>query len=140
MQWNSKPNSGFTTGEPWLHIHKDYKVRNVENQSSSSASLLNCYKELIKIRRDYPALNAGEIELVPATNEDLLVYSRTKDTQEMLVVLNFSKQITTYELPTEKFNQWELLYAGNEDITSHMAENELHLPAYGFAILISRSE
>lgn len=140
MQWNAKQNAGFTTGEPWLPVNKDYIVRNVDSQAASPASLLTFYKELIQLRRAHPALNAGNLDMKKADNDDLLVYQRQAGDEKMLIVLNFSKQINTYQLPTGDFNKWELLYAGNEAIISQMAENDLHLPAYGFGILISRSE
>lgn len=140
MQWNAQENAGFTTGKPWLHVHKNYLVRNVANQSESQASLLNFYKQLIQLRRKHTALNAGDINLLDVADKDLLVYERSADAERVLVVLNFSRDIKTYQLPTGEFNQWELLYAGNDAVTSHMAENDLHLPAYGFGILISRSE
>lgn len=140
MQWNSHPNAGFTTGQPWLPVNKDYKVRNVASQTGSPASLLTFYKELIALRKAHPALNAGSIELIQDDNADLLIYQRAAGDEKMLIVLNFSSQIANYQLPTDDFNKWESLYAGNEAITSQMAEDTLHLPAYGFAILISRSE
>ncbi len=140
MQWNAKQNAGFTTGEPWLPVNKDYIVRNVDSQAASPASLLTFYKELIQLRRAHPALNAGNLDMIKTDNDDLLVYQRQAGDEKMLIVLNFSKQINTYQLPTGDFNKWELLYAGNEAIISQMAENDLHLPAYGFGILISRSE
>ncbi len=140
MQWNAKHNAGFTTGEPWLPLNKDYTVRNVEAQASSPASILSFYKELIQLRRSHPALNAGKLVMVQVDNEDLLVYQRQAGDEKMLIVLNFSNQIHTYQLPTQDFNKWELMYAGNEPIISQMAENNLNLPAYGFGILISRSE
>ena len=140
MQWNAKQNAGFTTGEPWLPVNKDYIVRNVDSQAASPASLLTFYKELIQLRRAHPALNAGNLDMIKTDIDDLLVYQRQAGDEKMLIVLNFSKQINTYQLPTGDFNKWELLYAGNEAIISQMAENDLHLPAYGFGILISRSE
>ncbi|MDD2521423.1 MAG: alpha-glucosidase [Anaerolineaceae bacterium] len=140
MQWNSRLNAGFSSGKPWLPVNQDYIVRNVESQAASTASLLAFYKELIQLRREHPALNAGKLEMTEAGNDDILVYQRQADEEKMLIVLNFSKQIVSYQLPTDGFNKWELLYAGNEALITQMVENELHLPAYGFGILISRSE
>lgn len=140
MQWSAKQNAGFTTGGPWLPVNKDYTVRNVESQLSSPASTLAFYKQLIQLRRAHPALHAGRLEMVQVDNEDLLVYQRQAGNEKILIVLNFSNEINTFQLPTQDFNKWELLYAGNEPITSQMAENHLNLPAYGFGILISRSE
>jgi len=140
MQWSAKPNAGFTNGEPWLPLNKDYPVRNVESQSASPASMLAFYKSLIQLRRAHPALNAGNLEMVQVENEDLLVYQRQAGDEKMMIVLNFSKQIHTYQLPTQDFNKWELLYVGNEAMVAQMTENNLNLPGYGFGILISRSE
>lgn len=140
MQWSAKQNAGFTTGEPWLPVNKDYAVRNVESQTASPASMLTFYKSLIQLRREHPALNAGKLALIQVDNEDLLVYERQTDDEKMLIVLNFSKKILSYQLPTQDFNKWELLYAGNEAMVAQMAESNLNLPAYGFGILISRSE
>ena len=140
MQWSGRENAGFTTGTPWLHLNKDYKIRNVENQARSAASLLTFYKEMIQLRRKFGALNAGSLELVPNGDADILAYERKLESERILILLNFSEKIKTYDLPTDNFNKWELLYAGNEAVISYMAENQLHLPRYGFGILISRSE
>ena len=140
MQWSARENAGFTTGTPWLHANKDYKVRNVENQAASPASLYTFYKELIQVRRKYSTLNAGSLAMVPTKDADILAYERNLDNERILVLLNFSKDIKTYDLPTVDFNKWELVYAGNEAIISHMTEDKLHMPGYGFGILISRAE
>lgn len=140
MQWSAKQNAGFTTGEPWLPVNKDFPVRNVESQVNSPSSMLSFYKELIRLRRTHPALNAGKLEMIQVDHEDLLVYQRVLNEQKILIVLNFSKEIATYQLPTQEFNKWELLYAGNEAMVAQMTENSLNLPPYGFGILISRSE
>ena len=140
MQWNARPNAGFTAGNPWLPLTRDYKVRNVDAQLNQASSTLSFYKDLIKLRKQHPALYAGKINLIDVENEDLLVYERIEGSERMLIVLNFSRRTQTHQLPVENYNQWELLFTGNEAITSQMSENELNLPAYGFAILISRSE
>ena len=102
--------------------------------------MLSFYKELIRLRRTHPALNAGKLEMIQVDHEDLLVYQRVLNEQKILIVLNFSKEIATYQLPTQEFNKWELLYAGNEAMVAQMTENSLNLPPYGIGILISRSE
>jgi hypothetical protein len=45
----------------------------------------------------------------------------------------------SYTLPVEDFNQWDLVFTGNEPITSHMTDATLDLPPYGLAILLSRA-
>src|SRR5690606_36508090 len=93
MHRSAKQNAGFTTGEPWLPVNKDFPVRNVESQVNSPSSMLSFYKELIRLRRTHPALNAGNLEMIQVDHEDLLVYQRVLNEQKILIVLNFSKEI-----------------------------------------------
>jgi len=139
MQWDARAFAGFSTAETWLPVHSNYKVRNVANQAAAPASLLNFYKSLIALRRQRPALHAGKLNMVDAGNDSLLVYKRSTPEETMLVVLNFSKNMQSYTLPVEDFNQWDLVFTGNEPITSHMTDATLDLPPYGLAILLSRA-
>ncbi|HNZ15625.1 MAG TPA: alpha-amylase family glycosyl hydrolase, partial [Anaerolineaceae bacterium] len=138
MQWNASVNSGFSTGTPWLPIHPNHSVRNVANQLSSPASLLNFYKQLIQIRRQQLSLQRGDLELVSEPNKNLLVYKRVLADETCLIILNFARDIQSFELPVETVNQWDLIFAGNDAITSQMNANTVSLPAYGVAILVSR--
>ena len=58
MQWDGSPEAGFTTGEkPWLPVPDTYKTVNVEEEVRDDDSLLNWYKQLIRLRRENPALH-----------------------------------------------------------------------------------
>lgn len=135
MQWTARPYADFSSVEPWLPVHPDYKVRNVVNQQTSPASLLNFYKSLIALRQSSPALYSGDLKLIETANDDLLVYQRVAVSETMLIVLNFSKRAQSYDLPTAEINRWDLIFTGNEPITSHMTDAALNLPPYGLAIL-----
>jgi alpha-glucosidase len=50
MQWDSSPNGGFSSGDPWLAA-VDPATRSVEDQKGDPRSLLNLYRELIAVRR-----------------------------------------------------------------------------------------
>ncbi|HOH92062.1 MAG TPA: alpha-amylase family glycosyl hydrolase [Anaerolineaceae bacterium] len=138
MQWNATVNAGFGTGKSWLPVHPNHTVRNVANQQSSPASLLNFYKALIQVRRKHPSLHAGDIQLIPVDNQYLLVYLRRLPEETSLVILNFSRDIQQFELPIKEVNEWDMVFNGNDSITSHMSETSVSLPAYGMAILVSR--
>jgi glycosidase len=139
MQWDARPFAGFSTAEPWVPVHPNYKVRNVANQDNSPASLLNFYKSLIALRREHPALHAGNLTLINTGKDSLLVYKRFTSEETMLVVLNFSKSVQSFSLPVAEFNHWDLIFTGNEPLTSHMTDSTLDLPSYGIAILLSRT-
>lgn len=61
---DARPFAGFSSVEPWLPVHPNYKVRNVSNQSETPASLLSFYKSLIALRREHPALHAGKLSMI----------------------------------------------------------------------------
>jgi alpha-glucosidase len=69
MQWDGSPNAGFSRVEPWLPISADFQVRNVSNQSEDPGSILNLYRQLLRLRRLIPALHAGVYHPVEAGGE-----------------------------------------------------------------------
>ena len=77
--------------------------------------------------------------MIDTAEDDLLVYKRFTSEETMLVVLNFSKSVQSFTLPVDEFNHWDLIFSGNEPLTSHMTDSTLDLPPYGVAILLSRT-
>ena len=58
--------AGFSTSEPWLPVHPNYKQVNVQSQESSQPnedSHLKVYKKLTQLRQsEEPSILYGEIE------------------------------------------------------------------------------
>ena len=105
MQWNSKPNAGFCSSDakPWLPIPESYKNINVEAESKDQNSLLNCYKRFLKVRRNTPALNSGDIKILnlKGVSKNILSYVRTVDNQKAYVFLNFGNKTIKFENPAQ---------------------------------------
>ncbi len=93
MQWNDRPNAGFTQGEPWLPVAEDFARVNVEAQQRDGRSMLALYQRLIALRRGEPALEVGRFEPVEAEG-DVLAYLRRarSDEASFLVALNLGPQ------------------------------------------------
>ena len=51
VQWSEAENAGFTTGKPWFNINPNYKEINVEDDLKNPDSILNFYKNLIRLRK-----------------------------------------------------------------------------------------
>ena len=100
MQWDDSLNGGFTTGKPWLPLHKNYLQVNVKNQAETNDSMLNVYKHLIGLRNKMPVLQHGEIQFIQSKQKGVLCYERTHENQKVLVALNFTsrKKTVCYEL------------------------------------------
>jgi len=95
MQWDASRGAGFTTGEPWLPIGDDVRTANVAAQREDPRSLLTLYRRLIELRTQHPVLVGGSLEVVSQHNP-LLVYRRTSEDGEYLVVLNLSGEPQSY--------------------------------------------
>ncbi len=88
MRWDDNPHCGFTSGEPWLPMSGN-ATRNVAAQRSDDRSLLQLYHQLIRLRRDEPALVEGDYHPLRAQN-DVLCYARSLGERRLLIGLNIS--------------------------------------------------
>ncbi len=100
LQWSAEKNAGFSTADrTWLPVNADYKTVNVETEATDPGSFLSLYRALGKLRGASPALRHGSILLHKIDDPDVLCYSRTKDKQTYVVVINFSARTVEFDLP-----------------------------------------
>lgn len=92
MQWNAEKNAGFSEHEPWIAISENYEYINVETEEKDSDSVLEFYKKLIALRKQYEAIQNGSIEFLYQEQEELFVYRRCFRQQELLVINNLSEE------------------------------------------------
>ena len=107
MQWNSEPHAGFCSNPnctPWLRVPESYLQINVEQEKNDPNSLLNCYKQLLKIRKENAALQQGKMEFIyqPQRSNDILMYSRNFKGDIIYICLNFNSKEMKLELPIER--------------------------------------
>ena len=93
MQWDDSVNAGFCGDDavPWLPVHENYISTNVQNQQADDHSLLNTYRELLKLRRENKALREGSLQLLDETADEknLLIYRRDCIEETLTVAINF---------------------------------------------------
>lgn len=92
MQWDSSKNAGFTSGEPWLGINPNYTRINAENQKNDPHSIYSCYKKLIALRKESPAMSKGDLEILPVDSDTLFALKRTFQDEVLLSFHNFSSE------------------------------------------------
>jgi alpha-glucosidase len=93
MQWSNHPNGGFSPAnvETWLPVNPNYRTGiNVRDQEHNPNSLLNYYKHFLQVRKDSPALVAGQYVPLNTAASEYFAFLRTSDEQTILVILNFS--------------------------------------------------
>lgn len=103
MQWDSNQNAGFssTQAKTWLPVNDNYKRVNVGNQINDSNSLLNTYKELLIIRKQFDAVRKGSIEMLKLPCNDVLVFKRIYNGETLLIALNFGNKTRNIKLEKE---------------------------------------
>jgi len=114
MQWSSDANAGFTAGTPWIKVNPNYTEINAESQVDATDSVFSCYKKLIALRKQYPVFVDGKFDMKYAEDENLFVYTRTDDHDQLLVICNFHGDTVTYP-GTELDDDWELLISNYDD-------------------------
>lgn len=102
MQWSSEDMAGFTTSSsPWLKVNPNYTKINVADQLNDQNSILNFYKQLIRLRKEYEVFVYGTYELLLADHPTLFVYKRVLGERQALVVNNFSDQTEEFKFPAD---------------------------------------
>jgi len=98
VQWADAPNGGFSPAgvQTWLPVNPNYAQGvNVTDQLADPDSLLDFYRHLLHVRKQTPALVAGDYTPLHEGAEDYLAFSRSCDEQTCLVVLNMSERVHT---------------------------------------------
>ncbi len=93
MQWDSSQNAGFSSApKPWLPVHRNRSMINVERQRKESDSLLNTIQTLLQIRRQETCLQEGSLETLENLPQGVLGYSRVLEGKRIAILLNFDEQ------------------------------------------------
>ena len=93
MQWNTEPNAGFTTGNPWLPVPPGAAEMNVEVERSDPDSLFNWYRTLIHLKKTVPAFEHGSNVMLDSENTSVLSWLRqTPGAPQVVVSVNFTSQ------------------------------------------------
>ncbi len=99
MQWDNRAYAGFSTTKPWFHINPNYKTINVAGQLEDEHSVLNYYKRLIQLKKDYDVFNYGKYELVDKDHKQIYSYKRILDNEEVIIMSNLTSEKATITYP-----------------------------------------
>ena len=104
MQWDDSANAGFCPQgvDPWLPVNDDYPQTNVAAQREAPQSMLTLTRKLIDLRQNNPALIIGDYWSIP-TLEGVFAFMRATDSQQIMVVLNFTAQPQSLGLPSRAY-------------------------------------
>jgi oligo-1,6-glucosidase len=101
VQWSAAANAGFTTGTPWSKVNPNYTTINAEQALADPDSIFYYYQRLIQLRKSNPVIVHGTYDLVLADHPQIYAFTRTWQTDRLLVILNFSRETPPLDLPTD---------------------------------------
>ncbi|WP_330676617.1 alpha-amylase family glycosyl hydrolase [Romboutsia lituseburensis] len=97
MQWNNSKNGGFSESDKtWFKVNSNYIDINVEKQLDDGNSILNFYKEMIKIRKQNEALIYGKCNLLMRYDENIYAYERVLNDDTFIIMCNLSDNNSIY--------------------------------------------
>jgi Glycosidases len=119
MQWNSQPNYGFTTGQPWLKPlhHDDYSVEKVLKMKNN---VFDFYRALIFLRKHKQILINGQYKLLNSQDNSVYSYERINNKGKILVMANFTDQVQERKIATGfdlLLGNYEGIELNNETVT-----------------------
>ncbi len=118
MQWNDKPNGGFTTGTPWMGVNDNYKTINVEKQWNDPNSVLSFYRDMINLRKAEEVFVYGEYNLILEDDTNVYGYTRTFEDKKAVVLCNISEEEVEIELMDIEVSS-EYLRLQNYEVEAH---------------------
>lgn len=115
MQWDDSPNAGFSSVQPWLPVHDDYKSLNAVDQVNDKESVYHYWASVLRLRKACPdVLVYGSFELLSPEHPDLFVYARAASSGRAVIVTNFRPHEVTWSVPEKTFNS-----SGNVALSSY---------------------
>ena len=110
MQWAGDRNAGFSRADParlYSPVIVDpvygYQGVNVEAQERDPSSLLQWIKNLIGLRKMFPAFGCGQLEFLDPPNRKVLAYIRRHEGDAILCVANLSRSVQPVALDLGAF-------------------------------------
>ncbi len=95
FQWDNSSNAGFTSGNPWLKVNPNYTTINESAEDKDSASCLNYFRSMTKLRKENLVLTYGKYTLFDKENPDVYAYTRELNGKKFLILLNFTTHVAT---------------------------------------------
>ena len=101
FQWDDSEHGGFTAGTPWIQVNPNYTEINARQAVADENSIYHYYRELIQLRKEHPIIVHGRYDILVPEDESIYVYTRTLESQKLLVLLNFSDEEQGFAVPVE---------------------------------------
>lgn len=133
MQWDTSPYAGFTSvnAEPWLPIPSNSTTYNVQSENNKK-SMLSLYKNLARIKSEFPALRYANYHSILSTKEVHAYHRYHKSSSSNFTVLvNFSpdKQVVNLDSVSDVVSPSAICLSSNQNRTGSVNLTAVELDA-----------
>ncbi|MBP0969080.1 MAG: DUF3459 domain-containing protein [Oscillospiraceae bacterium] len=137
MYWSDDPSdSGMCQGPPDMD-EVVMKFPSLRDQKKDGLSLYNWFRQVIKVRRAFPAISEGTVEESGLSTDSAAVFFKRCASGDVLIAMNFSEEQTSADLSgLGSLELAAVLNTSSEKITYE--KGMLTLPAYSIAVLTVR--
>ncbi|WP_375753083.1 alpha,alpha-phosphotrehalase [Vibrio sp. HN007] len=101
MQWNRETNAGFSKGQPWLEVAKNYPEINAASAVDDQDSVFYFYKRLIELRKEVPAITTGSYTDLLPEHKQVFCYAREDANQVLLCINNYYGEDAECSIPEQ---------------------------------------
>lgn len=101
VQWSDAEHAGFSNHQPWFYVNENYKEVNVASQEEDPNSVLNFYRQAIKLRKKLSSVRNGNYKEYNSLSKDVYMYSREDDKELLLVICSFSEKNVKLKVPSK---------------------------------------
>lgn len=105
VQWSDAKNGGFSECDPWYTVNPNYSEVNAESALKDENSILNHYKKIIALRKEYKDMAVyGKFKMYLPYDRRLFVYDKIAEdgSAKLTVIVNLSTK-TVKASKVEKF-------------------------------------
>lgn len=122
MQWSAELQAGFTTGEPWIPVAKNYARINAERALNDENSIFYHYQALIALRKEYDIIVQGDYKPLLDNHQQVFAYTRNWQNEKLLVVSNFYSEEVTVHFNIEPVEEVKIILSNYPDSTTTLEE------------------
>ena len=108
MQWDASNYAGFSTHQPWLAVNPNYPFINAETDIKNKNGIYRFLQTWITYRKKHPAFIEGNLVIHELDHEHVIAYSRTTQSESILILLNTSEHAIPFSCVMFKDYLFEL--------------------------------
>nr|APY25376.1 oligo-1,6-glucosidase [Thermomyces lanuginosus SSBP] len=102
MTWDTLPNAGFSTSDPWIPVHEDFHTLNAAMQCRDPESAYHYVSRVLSLRKEFKDIIViGSFALVYLRHPEVSAYVRRSEDPNDLVVCNFDPRPVQWTVPED---------------------------------------